>query len=258
VVCFFITKRPFTSFNPEVLEAKAKIEDIRKACEEIEEQIGDKLYMKITSDSGPFKFPDLSELLDDYNKLKVRRFVQSWKSKKLPKVVTHNLTDDHEDELLQFLRTANLVNNQHDKVKIVYHPDFVAASNPLFKMDYPQFVRGCHLGIFPSYYEPWGYTPLESLASGIPSITSDLSGFGDYVINNFPEHDKAGLFIVERKDRDFNQCASQLADIMFRFVQLNRRERISLRNNCEAASPHFDWKNLGKFYDQAYERALQK
>jgi glycogen synthase len=257
VVCFFITKRNFTSFNPEVLEAKAKIEDIRKACEEIEEQIGDKLYMKITSDSGPFKFPDLSELLDDYNKLKLRRFVQSWKSKKLPKVVTHNLVDDQKDELLNFLRTANLVNNQHDKVKIVYHPDFVAASNPLFKMDYPQFVRGCHLGIFPSYYEPWGYTPLESLASGIPSITSDLSGFGDYVINNFPDHDKAGLFIVERKNNDFNQCAGQLADIMFRFVQLNRRERISLRNNCEAASPHFDWTNLGKFYDKAYERALQ-
>jgi glycogen synthase len=256
VVCFFITKRPFTSFNPEVLEAKAKIEDIRRACEEIERQIGEKLYLKITSDSGTYKFPDLSALLDDYNKLKLRRFVQSWKSKKLPKLVTHNLVDDQGDEVLNFLRTANLVNNQHDKVKIVYHPDFVSASNPIFKMDYSQFVRGCHLGIFPSYYEPWGYTPLESLASGIPSVTSDLSGFGDYILHNFPEPEKAGLFIVERKNRDFNQAASQLADILFRFVQQNRRERIALRNSCEAASPHFDWINLGKFYDRAYERAL--
>jgi len=257
VVCFFITKQPFTSINPEVLEAKAKMEDIRRACEEIEKQVGQKLYLKITSDSGPFHFPDLSELLEDYNKLKLRRFVQSWKTKILPKVVTHNLINDQKDEVLNFLRTANLVNNQHDKVKIVYHPDFVNISNPLFKMDYSQFVRGCHLGIFPSYYEPWGYTPLESLASGIPSVTSDLSGFGDYIMHNFPDHEKAGLFIVDRKNKDFNQAASQLADILFRFVQLDRRARIALRNNCEAASPHFDWNNLGKFYDQAYDHALR-
>ena len=184
--------------------------------------------------------------------------MQGWKSKELPKVVTHNLVDDHKDDILNFLRTANLVNNQHDKVKVVYHPDFVTASNPLFKMDYSQFVRGCHLGIFPSYYEPWGYTPLESLASGVPSVTSDLSGFGDYVMNNFPDAEKAGMFVVERKEKDFNQSAAQLADILFRFVQLNRRERITLRNHCESASPHFDWQNLGRFYDRAYELALNK
>jgi glycogen synthase len=258
VVCFFITKQPFHSFNPAVLESKAQIEDIRKACEEIERQVGSRLYKNITAATGPYQFPNLTDLVEDYNRLKLRRFVQGWRSKELPKVVTHNLVDDHKDEILTFLRTANLVNNQHDKVKVVYHPDFVTASNPLFKMDYSQFVRGCHLGIFPSYYEPWGYTPLESLASGIPSVTSDLSGFGDYIINNFPDHEKAGLYVVDRKKKDFNQAASQLADIMFRFVQLNRRERIGLRNNCEAASPHFDWQNLGKFYDRAYELALNR
>lgn len=258
VVCFIITKQPFHSFNPEVLEAKAQIEDIRRACEEIERQIGERLYNKITSASGPYQFPDLTALVEDYKRLKLRRFVQGWKSKQLPKVVTHNLVDDHKDEVLNFLRTASLVNNQHDKVKVVYHPDFVTASNPLFKMDYSQFVRGCHLGIFPSYYEPWGYTPLESLASGIPSVTSDLSGFGDYIVNNFPDHDKAGLYVVERRQNDFNQAASQLADILFRFVQLNRRERIAMRNQCEAASPHFDWQNLGKFYDRAYELAMSR
>ena len=258
VVCFFITKQPFHTFNPEVLESKAQIEDIRRACEEIEQQIGSRLYKAITSASGPYHFPDLTALVDDYNRLKLRRFVQGWKSKQLPKVVTHNLVDDKKDEVLDFLRTANLVNNQHDKVKVVYHPDFVTASNPLFKMDYSQFVRGCHLGIFPSYYEPWGYTPLESLASGIPSVTSDLSGFGDYVIHNFPDHDKSGMFVVDRKSKDFNQAATQLADTLFRFVQLNRRERIGLRNHCEAASPHFDWRNLGKFYDRAYEMALSR
>ena len=82
------------------------------------------------------------------------------------------------------------------KVKIVYHPDFIDSSNPLFGLDYNEFIRGCHLGIFPSYYEPWGYTPLECLASGLPSITSEVAGFGDYVVNNIPDHDEKGMYIL--------------------------------------------------------------
>jgi len=256
VVAFFITKRPFRSFNPDVLQSKAQIDEIRRASEEIQEQVGKRLYLSVTANSGPYQFPNLTDLADDYLRLKLRRFVQAWKSHSLPKVVTHNLVDDAKDEMLNFIRMANLVNNQHDKVKIVYHPDFVTASNPLFRMDYSQFVRGCHLGLFPSYYEPWGYTPLEALASGIPSITSDLSGFGDYVTSNMPDYEEKGIFIVHRKTHDFLQSAEEMANIMFRFAQLNRRERIAIRNSCEAASPHFDWQNLGKYYDDAYHLAL--
>jgi len=141
---------------------------------------------------------------------------------------------------------------------VVYHPDFIVTSNPLFKMDYTQFVRGCHLGIFPSMYEPWGYTPLECLASGLPSITSDMSGFGHYVLNNIPDRDNKGLYIIERKDRDFYQVAEDLANRLFEFVQLSRRNRISLRYRCEEASLHFDWSNLGKYYDEAYRMAVTR
>jgi glycogen(starch) synthase len=258
VVAFFITRQPYHSFNPEVLQSKAQMEDIRRVCEEIQEQVGQRLYYAITSSNGEYHFPNLNEMVDDYNKLRLRRNVQSWKTFRLPTVVTHNLVDDSKDELLNFIRTVNLVNNQHDKVKIVYHPDFVSAANPLFKMDYQNFVRGCHLGIFPSYYEPWGYTPLESQASGVPSITSDLAGFGDYVINNIPNHDELGLFIVHRNHTNFWDSAEEMANKMFDFVQLNRRERIAQRNRCEESSLHFDWRNLGKYYDQAYFLALNE
>jgi len=197
-------------------------------------------------------------MVDDYLRLKLRRNVQSWKTKQLPKVVTHTLVDDAKDEILNFLRTANLINNRHDKVKVVYHPDFISTSNPLFKMDYNQFVRGCHLGIFPSKYEPWGYTPLECLASGVPSVTSNLAGFGDYVSRNILDHEKQGMFIIDRKRKDFNQTADELTDIMFRFVQMTRRERIALRYHCEEASLHFDWSNLGQFYDKACRLAITR
>lgn len=258
VVAFFITKKPFYTFNPDVLHSKALIEDIHRVCEEIKEQAGKRLYTKITSDNGQYVFPDLSDMLDDYLRLKLRRNVQSWKTKKLPKIVTHTLVDDSKDEILNFLRTANLVNNRHDKVKIVYHPDFIATSNPLFKMDYNQFVRGCHLGIFPSMYEPWGYTPLECLASGLPSITSNLAGFGDYVSRNIRDNEKQGMYIIDRKSRDFNQTADELAELMLRFVQMNRRERIALRYRSEEASLHFDWSNLGRFYDVAYNMVVER
>jgi glycogen(starch) synthase len=258
VVAFFITKRPYYTFNPDVLHSKALIEDIHRVCEEIKEQVGRRLYTRITSENGQYIFPSLSEMVDDYLRLKLRRNVQSWKTNKLPKIVTHTLIDDAKDEILNFLRTANLVNNRHDKVKVVYHPDFISTSNPLFKMDYNQFVRGCHLGIFPSMYEPWGYTPLECLASGLPSITSNLAGFGDYVFRNIMDNEKLGMYIIDRKSRDFNQTADELAEIMFRFVKMNRRERIALRYRSEEASLHFDWSNLGRFYDVAYNMVVER
>ena len=257
VVSFFITRRPFYTFNPDVLQSKAQMEDVLRVSEEIKEQIGKRLYTKITSADGPYEFPDLRAMVDDYLRLKLRRNVQSWKTHKLPKIVTHTLKDDAKDEILNFLRTANLVNNRHDKVKIVYHPDFISTSNPLFKMDYTQFVRGCHLGIFPSLYEPWGYTPLECLASGLPSVTSDMAGFGDYVVNKVPDHEEKGMYIINRRGIDFNQSAEDLANIMFEFVQLSRRDRIALRYKCEESSLHFDWSNLGKFYDEAYKLAMK-
>jgi len=258
VVMFFITRQPFYTINPEVLHAKAQIEDIWRVCEEIKEQVGQRLYTEITSVEGTYEFPDLSKMVDDYLRLKLRRNIQSWKTNKLPKVITHTLKDDANDEILNFLRTSNLVNNRHDKVKIVYHPDFISTSNPLFRMDYNTFVRGCHLGIFPSMYEPWGYTPLECLASGLPSVTSEVAGFGDYVVNNIPDHDEKGMYIINRKGRNFYEIAEDLANMMFDFVQMSRRERIALRYKCEEASLHFDWSNLGKYYDKAYNMVLER
>ncbi len=240
-----------------MLHSKAQIEDVWRVCEEIKEQVGKRLYTHITSADGTYEFPDLRAMVDDYLRLNLRRNVQSWKTKRLPKIITHTLHDDKNDEILNFLRSANLVNNRHDKVKIVYHPDFISTSNPLFRMDYSQFVRGCHLGIFPSLYEPWGYTPLECLASGLPSVTSELAGFGDYVVNNIPDHDERGMYIINRRGRSFFDAAEDLSEIMFRFVKMTRRERIALRYKCEESSLHFDWSNLGKFYDKAYNRAVK-
>ena len=121
-------------------------------------------------------------------------------------------------------------------------------------MDYGQFVRGCNLGVFPSYYEPWGYTPLECLASGLPAVTSDLSGFGDYVLNNVKDYQNNGIFVNHRRNRNFNDAAHELTEQLFSFATLSLRERIALRNRAEELSSMFDWEKLGQYYDETYRK----
>jgi len=257
VVMFFITKQPYHSINPEVLQNRAVMEELRQTCQSIEQQMGSRLFYDAASISDN-KLPELGQYVDDYWRLRFRRTLQSWKSERLPPVVTHNLVNDTDDPILMFLRSSNLVNNPSDKVKIVYHPDFIVPTNPLWGIEYDQFTRGCNLGVFPSYYEPWGYTPLESIARGVPAVTSNLSGFGDFVVNNIPNPEDKGIIVVDKVKNTFHDSAQQLANEMLKFVKQNRRERVEMRNKSESASVNFDWDSLTKYYDKAYLESINR
>jgi glycogen(starch) synthase len=256
VVMFFITKQPFHSINPSVLQSRAVMEEIRQTCKAIEKQVGERFFCAAAAGNDT-NIPNLNSFIDDYWKLRLRRTLLSWKSKQLPIVVTHNMVNPN-DEILSFLRNSNMVNNWWDRVKVVYHPDFITPGNPLFGMEYSQFVRGCHLGLFPSYYEPWGYTPLECMASGVPAVTSDLSGFGDYVLQNIPDLQDRGIYVNNRRYKSFNDSANELADLLLSFVKLSRRDRIEQRNKVERTAEHFDWQNLSLYYDKAHNMVLKK
>jgi glycogen(starch) synthase len=255
VVMFFITKKPFHSINPDVMHSRALIEEIKNTCNAMLGQIKDRLIYDVASRKET-RLPVLNQFIDEYWQLRLKRTIAAWKTKRLPIVVTHNLADDGNDEILLFLRRTGLVNNIHDRVKIVYHPDFISPTSPLFGMEYGQFVRGCHLGIFPSSYEPWGYTPLECIANGIPAVTSDLSGFGDYVRRTMTDHDENGIWVIGRRGKAFSDAATQLANILHSFVEQSRRERISQRNAVESRSASFDWHFLLRHYEKAYEHAM--
>jgi glycogen(starch) synthase len=108
--------------------------------------------------------------------VKIKRCIFSLQRSTLPPITTHNVIEDWKDPVLSSLRRCKLFNSVHDRVKVIFHPEFMSGTNPLFGLDYEDFVRGCHLGVFPSYYEPWGYTPGECTVMGIPSITTNLSG----------------------------------------------------------------------------------
>jgi glycogen(starch) synthase len=258
VVMFFITKRDSWTINPSVLQTRALLEEVRKNCESIQDQLGERLFYAAAASENDHKLPPLNDLVDDYLKLRYRRSIQAWKDETWPIIVTHNLVNDIDDPLLNYMRNEQMVNSPLDKVKLVYHPDFITSSSPLFGMDYGQFVRGCHLGIFPSSYEPWGYTPLECIARGVPAVTSDLSGFGRYVKDLERDDDETGIHVINRLNRKREKTIEDLTSYLFQFVKSTRRYRMLQRNKLEDFSEHFDGRNLTVYSAEAYECAVTK
>lgn len=254
IVAFIITKRPVKSINVGNLGQRAMLREFRTITDAIKNQVGDRLFEAATTGH----VPDLNALIDDYWTLRLRRTIQTWKQDHLPSIVTHDLLDDTHDEVLMQLRACQLWNQPENPVKVIYHPQFVTSTNPLFGLEYEQFVRGCNLGIFPSYYEPWGYTPMEAVALGVPAVTSDLSGFGTYLTQLLPDHEEQGVFVTPRRHRSWDESAQSLCDQMWSFCQQDHRQRVDQRNHVEAFSVNFDWRHLAERYQQAHELALDR
>ncbi len=254
VVCFVISKRITRSINPLAMEKRGVLNELEEVCERITDGVGRRLFTRAAS-GDKLK---LDDLIDEYWMLRYRRAQHALKQPCLPMIVTHILEDDQGDPVLNQIRQLGLLNYQDDPVKIVYHPDFITPTNRLWGVEYDQFVRGCHLGLFPSLYEPWGYTPLECAAMGVPAVTSDLAGFGRYVNENYAEPEKSGLMVLRRRGRSYTDAATDLSRYLIDFCKMERRDRIALRNEVDKRSWDFDWSKLGRAYHAAHDLALAR
>jgi glycogen(starch) synthase len=254
VVAFIITRAPYRALNVETLNRQAMFQELHTTCETIQQAMGERLFYKVATGH----LPAIGDLLDEYATVHLKRMIYAMQRQTLPTIVTHDLVDDAHDPVLQGLRSCGLWNRPEDRVKVVFHPEFMSSTSPLLPLEYDQFVRGCHLGVFPSYYEPWGYTPLECVVCGIPAITSDLSGFGQFVMHHFPDHDAEGIFVARRRTEPFAAAVAQVADWMHGLTHTTRRQRIALRNRVESHAEEFDWNRLEQHYAAARRLALQK
>jgi glycogen(starch) synthase len=252
VVFFIVTSRPTRSLDPVVLHARGVLDELHEVSRRIGADVADGLFLR----SAAGERVRLDDLADEYWRLRHRRIQHALRTRRLPPPSTHVLDDAGTDPVLAHIRSLGLRNAPEDPVKVVYHPEFISPVSPLWRMDYEHFVRGCHLGIFPSSYEPWGYTPLECVAMGVPAITSDLAGFGRYVAGAFPDHDDWGLVVLPRRGRSFHEAAAELTHHVLRFCHLERRGRIAIRNEVEAHSRAFDWSRLASAYHEVHDRAL--
>lgn len=253
VVFFLITNRPVRSMSVGSLQYRSMFQELQSISSAMASEIEADLIGELASG----RMPDLNTLVSDPTRLRLRRAMHAWKRDWLPPIVTHDLLDDATDPVLEKLRELNLINLEEDRVKVVYHPQFVDSTNPLLGMEYEDLIRGCHLGVFPSAYEPWGYTPLECLAMGVPAVTSNLAGFGTYALNLKKNIEKHGLYVVDRDHRPYVGAVEQLADQLYSFTNLSRRERVAQRNRAESLSQSFDWKHLISHYKKAQELALR-
>jgi len=254
VVAFIITRAPTRNINVAALQSHLMFEDLKKICNEVETKMGQRLLSAVVRGH----LPSYEELLPDEFETQMKRAIHTMKANRLPTIVTHEVVDDGNDPILKHLRHRRLFNAPSDPVKVVFHPDFMTATSPLFGLDYDQFVRGCHLGVFPSSYEPWGYTPLECIALGLPAVTTDLSGFGTFVRRHVPDVADRGIYVLDRSTKQPGESINTLAEYLLRFVQLTRRERIELRNRAERLTDMFDWTLLSNHYHAAAEEALNR
>nr|MCK4930148.1 glycogen/starch synthase [Nanoarchaeota archaeon] len=174
-----------------------------------------------------------------------------------PSILTHNIENEAHDPLVQGLLEEGLDNKPDDKVKVIVYPVYLTGNDGLLNLPYYDAMAGCHFGLFPSYYEPWGYTPLEAAAMGIASLTSDLSGFGKYIQNRLlKEH--SGIYILNRFERTREQEIQDLADIMYEYATIDHAERVQNKINAKYLSNLADWKHFVKFYIVAHNKALEK
>jgi glycogen(starch) synthase len=254
VVAFVVTRAWTRHINVGVLQRESMFEDLKHVCSGLERNMGGRLFRA----AAHGRLPRMQDLLTDDELLRLRQSIQAWRTGPQPSIITHDLVDDANDAVLQHLRHRQMFNSADDPVKVVFHPEFVTATSPLFKLDYQQFVRGCHMGIFPSYYEPWGYTPMESVALGLPAVTTDLSGFGAYVEHHVPNASHQGICVLNRRTKSFDETTNNLVDYLMNFVQLSRRQRIEMRNRVERLSELFDWSALVVHYHEAHDMALER
>ncbi|GBP56651.1 Glycogen synthase [Eumeta japonica] len=253
VAAFMIFPAKTNNFNVESLRGHAVTKSLRDTINDIQQKIGKRMYDICLRGH----LPEASDLLLKEDTVRLKRCIYALQRDGLPPVTTHNVVDDWSDPVLNSVRRCELFNTVHDRVKVIFHPEFLTSTNPLFGLDYEEFVRGCHLGVFPSYYEPWGYTPAECTVMGIPSITTNLSGFGCFMQEHIADPMSYGIYVVDRRYISLEASVQQLAQYMYDFTKLSRRQRIIQRNRTERLSDLMDWRNLGIYYRQARAQALK-
>ncbi|CRK17603.1 hypothetical protein BN1723_017557, partial [Verticillium longisporum] len=159
VVAFIIMPAQTTSLTVEALKGQAVMKSLRDTVDIIERGIGKRIFERSLKWHDGDPLPDEKELITGADRVLLRRRLFAMKRHGLPPIVTHNMLNDSEDPILNQIRRVQLFNHPSDRVKVVFHPEFLNSANPVLPMDYDEFVRGTHMGIFASYYEPWGYTP---------------------------------------------------------------------------------------------------
>jgi glycogen phosphorylase/synthase len=171
--------------------------------------------------------------------------------------LTHNLHYSEHDPVLRSLEEKGLKNRPEDCVKVIFVPSYLNGNDGIFDIPYYDLLIGFDLSIFPSYYEPWGYTPLESIAFHVPTITTSLAGFGLWM-KNLPNDRTNAVWVVERTDTNEPEVINEIQEAISVFCSLSNQAFDESRQRASDLSKTALWSNLINYYYNAYNFALQK
>lgn len=165
------------------------------------------------------------------------------------RILTHNLQHADYDPVLNELRNLNIVNDESDNLHIIFAPVYLDGNDGVIDLKYYDFLIGFDLSIFPSYYEPWGYTPLESIAFKIPTITTNFAGFGDWAINNFKlNHDS--VVVIKRYEGRGEKAIKEIEETVLRFIKLD--DASNSRKETSKVLQKALWKEMSVNYFKAW------
>lgn len=194
---------------------------------------------------------------DIYRSMLERMGNQDFNNPTSNQYLTHHLFDPEHDPILKAIKDNALNNSPSDSVKIIFIPCYLNGEDGIVNLSYFDFLIGFDLSVFPSYYEPWGYTPMESMAFHIPSITTTLAGYGLW-IEEMVKDAKHGSAVVIRNDTDTLQTTHSIVDIIEETLFLSSQEMNKLREKAFEIAKSTLWENLIDYYYQSYEIALLK
>ena len=174
--------------------------------------------------------------------------------------ITHWLHNMGHDNVLNMMKFYDMHNRHEDNVKVIFLPDYLDGRDGIMNLTYYDVVLGNDLCIYPSYYEPWGYTPLEAVAFKVPCITTDLAGFGLWANKEFGHEGQLqdGVRVIHRTDYNYSEVADYIKDTVAQFSTMSKTEIDACRKAAETLSKKALWKEFIKYYYEAYDIALRK
>ena len=172
--------------------------------------------------------------------------------------ITHWLHNMSHDQVLDMMKYLGMSNSAESKVKVIFVPCYLDGKDGILNLEYYDLVLGNDLSVYPSYYEPWGYTPLESVAFHVPTITTDLAGFGLWVNSLKGRYCelKDGVKVIHRSDYNYSEVADVIKDTISEFSGLPENVIKTMRKNAADIAEKALWKHFIKYYYEAYDVAL--
>ena len=175
-------------------------------------------------------------------------------------MVTHWLHNMSHDNVLSMLKFLDMQNRKDDNVKLIFLPCYLDGNDGIINISYYDIVLGNDLCVYPSYYEPWGYTPLEAVAFKVPCITTDLAGFGLWANSEKGAYCEIedGVKVIHRTDYNYSEVADAIKDTVAKVSNFNDKQIKAARTKAYNLSKKALWSEFIKYYYQAYDVALRK